>query len=80
MKRDWKKWGIAALIRAVKTFFQSFLSFVTLGLAFHEIPWTQALSVSGVAFVYSIITSLAGIPEAEDQPVIVEPPDDEANG
>ena len=80
MKRDWKKWAIAALIRAVKTFFQTFCGFLAVGAAMHEIPWGQALSVSGVAFVLSICTSLAGIPEVKDEPAEKEPPDSEANG
>jgi len=69
MKRDWKKWGIAALIRAVRTFAQSFVAYIGVGAAFSEVDWLKALSVSGVAFVMSILTSLAtGLPEAEDVP------------
>lgn len=69
MKRNWKKWGIAALIRAVRTFAQSMVSMIAVGAAFNEIDWLKALSVSGVAFVLSLLTSLAtGLPEAEDEP------------
>jgi hypothetical protein len=33
--------------------------------------------VSGAAFVLSILTSLAtGLPEAEAEPVLIEPPDE----
>jgi hypothetical protein len=75
MKRDWKKWIIAALIRAVRTFAQTFVGFIAVGAALEEIQWLRALSVSGAAFVLSILTSLAtGLPEAED--VLKEPPDD----
>lgn len=78
MKRDWKKWIIAALIRAVRTFAQTFVGFVAVGAAFSEVEWLRALSVSGVAFVLSILTSLAtGLPEAEDLPDFIEPPDEE---
>lgn len=69
MTRDWKKWAIAALIRAVRTFAQSMVAMIGVGAAFNEVDWLKALSVSGVAFVLSILTSLAtGLPEAEDQP------------
>ena len=68
MKRDWKKWAMAALIRAVKTFAQSFASCIAVGAAIDEVQWLRALSVSGVAFVLSWMTSLAGLPEAEDVP------------
>ncbi len=76
--RDWKKWLVAALIRALRTFAQTFVGFVTVGAAFDEVQWLRALSVSGVAAVLSILTSLAtGLPEAEDKPVQLEPPDEE---
>ena len=65
MKRDWKKWLLAALIRAVRTFAQTFVGFIAVGAALEEVQWLRALSVSGVAFVLSILTSLAGLPEVE---------------
>ena len=69
MKRDWKKWLLAALIRAVRTFAQTFVGFIAVGAALEEVQWLRALSVSGVAFVLSILTSLAtGLPEVEKQP------------
>ena len=69
MKRDWKKWLLAALIRAVRTFAQTFVGFIAVGAALEEIQWLRALSVSGAAFVLSILTSLAtGLPEVEKQP------------
>lgn len=67
MKRNWKEWAIAALIRAVRTFAQTFVGFIAVGAALEEVQWLRALSVSGAAFVLSILTSLAtGLPEAED--------------
>ena len=69
MKRDWKKWLLAALIRAVRTFAQTFVGFIAVGAALEEVQWLRALSVSGAAFVLSILTSLAtGLPEVEDIP------------
>lgn len=69
MKWDWKKFGAAALIRAVRTFAQTFASMIAVGAAFSEVEWLRALSVSGVAFVLSILTSLAtGLPEVEKIP------------
>ena len=59
MKRDWKKWLLAALIRAVRTFAQTFVGFIAVGAALEEVQWLRALSVSGAAFVLSILTSLA---------------------
>ena len=67
--RNWKEFMIAALIRAVRTFAQTFISMIAVGAAFSEIEWLRVLSVSGVAFVLSIMTSLAtGLPEVEQKP------------
>ena len=79
MKRDWKKWIVASLIRAVRTFAQTFVGFIAVGAALEEIQWLRALSVSGAAFVLSILTSLAtGLPEVPEQ-VEKQPPDDPEN-
>ena len=70
MKWDWKDFWVKALIRAVRTFAQSFVSMIGVGAAFNEVDWLRALSVSGVAFVLSILTSLAtGLPEVEKKPI-----------
>ena len=72
----WKTWLKAALIRAVKTFAQTAVSMIAVGAAFSEIDWLRALSVSGVSFVLSMLTSLGGLPEVDSQPK-VQPPDEE---
>lgn len=75
MKWNWKEFLIAALIRAVRTFAQTFASMIAVGAAFSEVEWLRALSVSGVAFVLSILTSLAtGLPEVKEQQT--EPPEE----
>ena len=68
MRWNWKEWIIAALIRAVRTFAQTFVAMVSVGAAFAEVEWPHVLSVSGVAFVLSILTSLTGLPEVEQKP------------
>ena len=66
MNIHWKKFMMAALIRAIRTFAQTFVSMVAVGAAFSEVEWVRVLSVSGVAFVLSVLTSFAtGLPEAE---------------
>lgn len=64
---DTKKWAKATLIRAIKTFAETFVSMVTVGQAFNEVGWSHILSVSGVAAVTSIAISVAGLPEVESQ-------------
>lgn len=68
MKWNWKEWALAALIRAARTFAQTFVGFMAVGAALEEIQWLRALSVSGAAFVLSILTSLAtGLPEVKEK-------------
>ena len=70
MKTDFKKFALAAMLRAVRTFAQTFVGCISVGAAFSEVEWLKALSVSGVAFVLSILTSVAtGLPEVPDEPV-----------
>ena len=80
--RNWKEWFRAALIRALKTFAQTMAGCITVGAAVEEVQWLRALSVSGVAFVLSMLTSLAGLPELEEQaPAIgAQPPDEDVRG
>ena len=66
MKWDWKKWIKAAGIRALKTFAQTMVGSIAVGAAISEVDWLRALSVSGVACVLSLLTSLAGLPELEE--------------
>ena len=75
MKWDWKEWAVAALIRAVRTFAQTFVGCIAVGAAMNEVEWLHALSVSGVAFVLSIMTSMGGLPEVKQQ----EPAEEKAD-
>lgn len=60
-----KTWWKAAGVRALKTFCQTAVSMLTVGQAFIDIDWKNVLSVSGVAAVISLLTSIAGIPEVD---------------
>ena len=62
-----KRWIIAAGIRAIKTFAQTAISMVTVGQAFIEVNWANVLSVSGVAALLSLMTSIAGLPEFKEE-------------
>lgn len=78
MKWNWKEWLKAAIIRAIRTFAQTFVGFIAVGASLEEVQWLRALSVSGAACVLSILTSLAtGLPEVQKEPVMIEPPDEE---
>ena len=80
MKWNWKEWLKAALIRAIRTFAQTFASMIAVGAAFSEIDWLRVISVSGMSFVLSIAMSAGGlpeVPEVQKEPEQIEPPDEE---
>lgn len=65
-KRNWKEWLYRAGIRALKTVAQTALGFITVGMAVNDVDWKNVASVAIVAGIYSLITSLAGLPELEE--------------
>ena len=67
MRWNWRDWIKAAGIRAIKTFAQTMVGSIAVGAAFNEVDWIRALSVSGVACVLSLLTSLAGLPEIDQE-------------
>ncbi len=67
MKEDFLKWLKAAGIRAIKTVAQTAVSLITVGAAMTEIDWVTVGSVSLVAGILSILTSVAGLPEVKDK-------------
>lgn len=66
-KDDVTTFGAASAIRAVKTFAQTAVSLIGTGaVGFTDLDWVQILSVSGVAAVLSLLTSVAtGLPEVD---------------
>lgn len=61
-----RKWLKAAAVRAVKTMAQTAVSMLTVGQLVTEVDWIGVLSVSATAGIISILTSVAGLPEAEE--------------
>lgn len=62
-----KRWFKAAIVRAIKTVAQVIVSGITVGAAMSEINWAVLFSTAAVAGVASIFTSIAGIPEVEEE-------------
>jgi hypothetical protein len=60
------KWIKAAGIRAIKTMAQTAVSMITVGQAVMDVNWLNVLSVSIVAGILSLLTSIAGLPELEN--------------
>lgn len=63
--QDFKKWAKAAGVRAIRTFAQVAGSMITVGAAISELDWGYIASVAVVAAIYSILTSVAGLPEVD---------------
>ena len=58
-----KKWWKAAFIRCLKTMAQTVVSMVTVGTTITAVDWLSVVSVSIMAGIASLATSLAGLPE-----------------
>lgn len=65
-KTNFKQWLQAASVRAVKTMAQTALSLFSVGMVLTEVDWITVVSASVVAGIYSLVTSLAGLPELEE--------------
>jgi hypothetical protein len=64
--KNWKTWLKAAAVRAAKTVAQTAVSMLTgnmVGIV--DVDWLAVLSVSAMAGVVSLLTSVAGLPEVK---------------
>ena len=69
MKRDWKKWFLAAGVRAIKTVAQTAVATIGTSAMISEVNWLMVGSASLLAGILSLLTSVAGLPEVPDEPV-----------
>lgn len=63
---DNRKWLKAAGVRAVRTIAQAAIAGIGTAAALGQVDWKYVVSVSVMAGVISILTSIAGLPEAGD--------------
>lgn len=63
----------AALTRAVRTVAQTALGTIGAAVAFEQVDWRFVASAAGLAGVMSMLTSLAGLPEAAQTGVVGVP-------
>lgn len=66
-KTYWKNWIKAAGIRAIKTVAQTAIATIGTCAVISEVNWITVASASVLAGILSLLTSLAGLPELEDQ-------------
>lgn len=77
--RNWKEWAKAAFIRAVRTFAEAMLAYIGTGaIVLKDVDWVAALSAGAFGFILAWLIALTGLPEVQNAPAVIEPPD-EAN-
>ena len=67
MRKDWKRFLLAAGIRAVRTLAQTAVATIGTTALIEEVNWSVVISASVLSAILSILTSLAtGLPEVEE--------------
>ena len=69
-------WLKAALIRAIRTVAQAALATIGTTAAFDEVRWKVVAMTALLSGVLSLLTSLAGLPEVDQQTVLYVPTDE----
>lgn len=62
-----KKWIKAAGIRAVKTMAQTFIATIGSAAVLAAVDWKVVVSATILAGILSVATSVAGLPEVEEE-------------
>ena len=74
MNEKTKKWIKAAGIRAIKTVCQTAVAMIGTSSVMGEVNWIAVASASALAGILSLLTSVAGLPEVDQEQ------DDEGDG
>lgn len=72
-----QNWWKCAGTRAVKTFAQSLIAMIPVGICITDVPWLAVLGTAALASVLSLLTSVAGLPEVETEAEISVAEDEE---
>ena len=64
---DIKKWFKCAGVRAIKTLAQTAIATIGTSAAMGDVNWMLVGSTSLLAGILSLLTSVAGLPELEEQ-------------
>lgn len=62
-----KEWFIAAGIRALRTVCQTAIATIGTSVVLSEVNWVSVASASVLAGILSMLTSLAGLPEVDNE-------------
>lgn len=66
MRKNFKLWIKCAGIRAIKTIAQTAIATIGTSALISEVNWLMVLSASLLSGILSLLTSIAGIPEVDD--------------
>lgn len=61
-----KRWLKAAGVRAIKTMAQTAIAMIGTSVVLSGVDWVQVVSATVLAGVLSLLTSVAGLPEVEE--------------
>lgn len=67
MRETTKKWIKAAGVRAVKTVAQTAIATIGTSAVISDVNWLMVISASVLSGVLSILTSVAGLPEVNEE-------------
>lgn len=65
IKNNTRTWARAAAVRAIKTMAQTAIAMIGTSAAMSQVDWRLVASASALAGILSLLTSLAGLPEVE---------------
>ena len=67
LKYNFKDWIKASGFRAIKTVAQTAVATIGTSVALGEVDWLMVASASALAGILSLLTSVAGLPELDNQ-------------
>lgn len=66
-KAKFIRWARAAGIRAIRTFGQSMGGYIASAVLLSDVNWAAAFSAGAFGAVLSLVMSLAGLPEVDEE-------------
>lgn len=67
LKYNFKDWIKAAGVRAIKTVAQTAVATIGTAVAMGNVDWVMVASASALSGIVSLLTSVAGLPELDNQ-------------